>query len=283
MPVMTPQQARPPRGSKKRLAAKSQAEHIHPTAIIHPKAKLAEGVAIGPYTVIHEHVSIGPRTKIGAHAVLEGRTTIGADCEIFSGAVIGSIPQDLKYRGEESALIIGDRNKIREYVTINPGTEGGGGKTVIGSDCLLMAYSHVAHDCIVGDRVVIANSAALAGHIIIEDRAIVGGLVGIHQYVRVGTLAFIGGCSRVAQDVPPYATVVGYPAKIFGLNVEGMRRSGISDEAKQHLHHAYKILFHSKLSMRNAVELAAKEDPACPEVQHLLAFVRESKRGVCRA
>ena len=280
---MTPQQARPPRGSKKRLAAKDQTERIHPTAIIHPKAKLAEGVSVGPYTVIDESVSVGPRTKIGAHAVLEGRTTIGADCEIFSGAVIGSIPQDLKYRGEESALIIGDRNKIREYVTINPGTEGGGGKTVIGSDCLLMAYSHVAHDCIVGDRVVIANSAALAGHITIEDRAIVGGLVGIHQFVRVGTLAFIGGCSRVAQDVPPYATVVGYPAKIFGLNVEGMRRSGISDEAKQHLHHAYKILFNSKLSMRNAVEQAAKEDPTSPEVQHLLKFVRESKRGVCRA
>lgn len=280
---MTPQQTRPARPSKKRQAAKAQSPLIHPTAIVHPKAKLAEGVSVGPYTVIQEHVAIGPRTKVGAHAVLEGRTTIGADCEIFSGAVIGSIPQDLKYHGEQSLLIIGDRNKIREYVTINPGTEGGGGKTVIGSDCLLMAYSHVAHDCILGSRVVIANSAALAGHITVEDRAIIGGLVGIHQYVRIGALAFIGGCSRVAQDVPPYATVVGYPAKIFGLNVEGMRRSGVSDEAKQRLHHAYKILFHSKLSMRNAVEQAAKEESPCPEVQHLLKFVRESKRGVCRA
>ena len=157
---------------------------VHPTAIVHPKAQLAAGVRVGPYAVIEEQVTVGPRTTIGAHCVLEGRTTIGADCQIFTGAVIGSIPQDLKYQGEESTLSIGDRNKIREYVTINPGTAGGGGKTVIGSDCLLMAYAHVAHDCIIGDRVIIANSAALAGHITIEDRAIVGGLVGIHQYVR---------------------------------------------------------------------------------------------------
>lgn len=280
---MTPQQAKSAGASRKRSTSKASNALIHPTAIIHPKAKLAEGVSVGPFTVIQENVSVGAHTKIGAHAVLEGRSTIGSDCEIFSGAVIGSIPQDLKYHGEESVLIIGDRNKIREYVTINPGTEGGGGKTVIGSDCLLMAYSHVAHDCIVGNRVVIANSAALAGHIIVEDRAIIGGLVGIHQFVRVGALAFIGGCSRVAQDVPPYSTVVGYPAKIFGLNVEGMRRAGVSDSAKQRLHHTYKILFHAKLSMRNAIEQAAKEEPTCPEVQHLLKFVRESKRGVCRA
>ena len=281
---MTPQQKiKPPGPAKKRPSAKAPQSLIHPTALIHPKAKLGEGVVIGPYAIIEEHVTVGPRTKIGAHAVIEGRTTIGADCEIFTGAVIGSIPQDLKYHGEDSMLIIGDRNKIREYVTINPGTEGGGGKTQIGSDCLLMAYSHVAHDCILGNRVVIANSAALAGHITVEDRAIIGGLVGIHQFVRVGTLAFIGGCSRVAQDVPPYATVVGYPAKIFGLNVEGMRRSGISDGVKQQLHHTFKILFHSKLSMRHALEQAAKDGTEGAEIQHLLKFVRESKRGVCRA
>lgn len=256
---------------------------VHPTAIVHPKAKLAEGVSIAPYAVIDAEVAIGPRTKVGAHAVIEGRTTIGADCEIFSGAVVGSIPQDLKYRGEESRLVIGNRNKIREYVTINPGTEGGGGKTVIGDDCLLMAYSHVAHDCILGNRVVMANSVALAGHIVVEDRATIGGLVGVHQFVRIGTLAFIGGCSRVAQDVSPYATVVGYPAKVFGLNVEGLRRAGISDETKQRLHHVFKILFHSKLSMRNALEQATESANGSAEVAHLLAFVRESKRGVCRA
>ena len=263
--------------------AATQRPTIHPTALVDPDAKLAAGVSVGPYAVIRGSVTIGPRTSIGAHCVIEGRTTIGADCEIFTGAVVGSIPQDLKYRGEESLLLIGDRNKIREYVTINPGTEGGGGKTVIGSDCLLMAYSHVAHDCLIGDRVVIANSAALAGHIVVEDRATIGGLVGIHQFVRVGTLAFIGGCSRVAQDVPPYATVVGYPAKVFGLNSEGLRRAEVSEKAKQRLHHAFKTLFHSKLSMRHALEQAQQEADTCPEVRHLVTFVRQSKRGVCRA
>jgi len=263
--------------------ARSSATAVHPTAIVHPRAQLADGVAVGPYTVIAQHVVVGPRTQIGAHCVLEGRTTIGAECQIFTGAVIGSIPQDLKYRGEESVLSIGDRNKIREYVTINPGTEGGGGKTVIGSDCLLMAYAHVAHDCRLGDQVVMANSAALAGHITIEDRVTVGGLVGIHQFVRVGTLAFIGGCSRVVQDVPPYATCVGYPAKVFGLNGEGLRRAGVSNEAKQRLHHAFKVLFHSKLSMRHALDQVSEGADHCPELQHLLAFIRQSKRGVCRA
>ncbi len=262
---------------------RTQPPIIHPTAIVHPNAQLAEGVVVGPYSIVQEQVTIGPRTTIGAHCVVEGRTTIGAECELFTGAVVGSIPQDLKYRGEESMLIIGDRNKIREYVTINPGTEGGGGKTVIGSDCLLMAYSHVAHDCLIGDRVVIANSAALAGHILVEDRATIGGLVGIHQFVRVGTLAFIGGCSRVAQDVPPYSTVVGYPAKIFGLNSEGMRRAEMPDEVKQHLHRTFKTLFHAKLSMRHALEQAAQEAEGCHEVEHQLDFVRQSKRGVCRA
>jgi UDP-N-acetylglucosamine acyltransferase len=257
---------------------------IHPTAIVHPKAQLSAGVVIGPYTVIDQHVAVGPRTAIGAHCVLEGRTILGADCQIFTGAVIGSIPQDLKYRGEDSALMIGDRNKIREYVTINPGTSGGGGKTVIGSDCLLMAYAHVAHDCHVGNHVVIANSAALAGHITVEDRAVVGGLVGIHQFVRVGTLAMVGGCSRVTQDVPPYATCVGYPARVFGLNSEGLRRAGVSNEARERLHHAFRVLFHSKLSLSHAVEeLAHDQSNHCPELQHLLTFIRESKRGVCRA
>src|SRR3989338_2501782 len=222
---------------------------IHPTAIVDPQAELSSGVVVGPYAVIGPQVRVGPQTAVGAHCVLEGCTTIGADCQIFTGAVIGSIPQDLKYEGEKSELIIGDRNKIREYVTMNPGTSGGGGKTVVGSDGLFMAYSHVAHDCVLGDRVVLANSAALAGHITIEDRASVGGLVGIHQFVRVGTLAFIGGCSRVVQDVPPYSICVGYPAKVFGINSEGLKRAGMSAETKQRLHRAFKVLFNSKLSM----------------------------------
>lgn len=256
---------------------------VHPTAVVHPEAVLGEGVVIGPYSVVDAHVTIGAGTRVGAHCVIEGFTTIGAECELFSGAVVGSIPQDLKYRGEKSLLVIGDRNKIREYVTINPGTEGGGGKTVIGSDCLFMAYSHVAHDCIIGDQVVMANSAALAGHIIVEDRAIIGGLVGVHQFVRIGRLAFVGGCSRVAQDVPPYSTCVGYPAKVFGLNNEGLKRVGISEEVKRALHHAFKILFQSKLSMSHALEQALREANSHAEVKHLIDFIRQSKRGVCRA
>ena len=256
---------------------------VHPTAIIHPKARLGEGVAVGPYTVIDEHVTIGAHTRIGAHCVIEGRTTIGSECQVFTGAVIGSIPQDLKYRGEESYLVIGDRNKIREYVTINPGTEGGGGKTVLGSDCLLMAYAHVAHDCVVGDQVIIANSAALAGHITVEDRAVIGGLVGIHQFVRVGTLAIIGGCSRVVQDIPPYSTCVGYPATVFGLNNEGLRRAGISEEAKRRLRHTFRVLFHSKLSMSHALKQVETDADHCPEVRHLVTFIRDSKRGVTRS
>ena len=256
---------------------------VHRTAIVHAKARLGSGVTVGPFAVIEAQVVVGAGTVIGAHCVVQGRTTIGRDCEIFTGAVIGSAPQDLKYQGEESALVIGDRNKIREYVTINPGTAGGGGKTVIGSECLLMAYSHVAHDCRVGDHVVIANSAALAGHITVEDRATIGGLVGIHQFVRVGTLAFVGGCSRVVQDVPPYATCVGYPASVFGLNREGLKRAGWSPAMTRDLHRAFRILFHSKLAMSHAVNQVAKELPPSPERDHLLDFIRQSKRGVCRA
>lgn len=255
---------------------------VHPTAIVHPKARLGPGVSVGPYSIIEEHVTIGARTRVGAHCVVEGRTTIGEDCELFTGAVIGSIPQDLKYQGEESVLVIGDRNKFREYVTVNPGTDGGGGKTAIGSDCLFMAYAHVAHDCLIGDHVIMANSVALAGHITVEDRATIGGLVGVHQFVRVGALAFVGGCSRVIQDVPPYATCVGYPAKVYGLNTEGLRRAGVGNEVRQELHRAFKVLFHSKLSMTHALEQVQPSDHS-PELQHLLAFIRQSKRGVCRA
>ena len=276
----------PERTRKPKKDTPRPAGRVHSTAIVHPRATLGAGVSIGPDSVIGEHVTIGAGTVIGAHCVIDGRTTLGSDNQIFTGAVIGSIPQDLKYRGEETILLLGDRNKVREYVTINPGTEGGGGKTIIGSDCLLMAYAHVAHDCVIGDRVVMANSAALAGHITIEDRAIVGGLVGIHQFVRVGTLSIIGGCSRVTQDVPPYATCVGYPAKVFGLNSEGLRRAGLSEENRHALHHAFRILFHSRLSMSHALEQVVQElgaRGACPELQHLFDFIRQSKRGVCRA
>ncbi len=266
-----------------RSAKRASARSVHPTAIVHPDAALGRGVTVGPYAVIGAQVTVGAGTTVGAHCVLEGRTTLGEDNQIFTGAVIGSIPQDLKYHGEASTLSIGDRNQIREYVTINVGTEGGGNRTVIGSDCLLMAYSHVAHDCRLGDHVVLANSAALAGHITIEDRAIVGGLVGIHQFVRVGKLSMIGGCSRVVQDIPPYSTCVGYPAKVFGLNSEGLKRAGITQAAKERLHRAFRVLFYSQLSMSHAAANVAKDADHSPELQHLLTFIRTSQRGVCRA
>ena len=256
---------------------------IHPTAIVHPNAKIGEGVSVGPYTLIGPQVTVGDRTTIGTHCVLEGHTSLGEECQIFTGAVIGSIPQDLKYHGEKSLLIIGNHNKIREYVTINPGTEGGGGKTVIGNDCLLMAYAHVAHDCLIGNSVIIANSAALAGHIVVEDHAVIGGLVGIHQFARVGTLAIIGGCSRVTQDIPPYATCVGYPAKVFGINREGLQRAKISPKTQTALHHAFRVLFYSQLSISHALEQVAQEADHTPQVAHLVEFIRQSKRGVCRA
>jgi len=270
---------------RKRTMGKKKAggTNVHPTAIVHPKAALARGVVVGPYSFLGERVRIGAGTRIGAHCMIDGSTSIGKDCEIFTGAVIGSPPQDLKYRGESSILTIGDRNKIREYVTINLGTAGGGGKTVIGNDCLFMAYAHVAHDCQLGNHVVLANSVALAGHIVVEDRAVVGGLVGVHQFVRIGTLAIIGGCPRVIQDVPPYSVCVGYPAKVFGVNSEGLKRAGVSKGAKDHLHRAFRVLFHSKRAMNHATEEVAQNADHCPEVNRLLHFIRNSKRGVCRA
>ncbi len=277
----------PPHASRaqdaRQVAASRRAVTIHPTAIVDPQAVLGSGVSVGPYAVVEGHVTIGPRTQIGAHCVVEGHTTIGADCRIFTGAVIGSIPQDLKYHGEVTTLTLGDRNTIREYVTMNPGTTGGGGQTVLGSDCLLMAYAHVAHDCRIGDHVILANSAALAGHITIEDRAVIGGLVGIHQFVRVGRLAIVGGCSRVVQDIPPFATCVGSPATVFGLNLEGLKRAGISSEVKRQLHRAFKLLFHAQLSMRHALEQVIQGTDQSPELEHLLTFIRQSKRGICRA
>lgn len=269
--------------TRKHTQAKVPRLDVHPTAIVHSDVVLSADVSIGPYSVIAGHVQIGPRTRVGAHCVIEGNTTIGADCEIFTGAVIGSPPQDLKYQGEESFLEIGDRNKIREYVTINPGTSGGGSKTIIGSDCLFMAYAHVAHDCVLGNHVVLANSVALAGHILVEDYAVIGGLVGVHQFVRVGTLAIVGGCSRVIQDIPPYSTCVGVPTKVFGVNAEGLRRAGSTREVREDLHRVFRMLFHSKLSMGHAIEQVASGPDRSPEVQHLLKFIRSSKRGVCRS
>lgn len=251
---------------------------IHATAVIHPSAVLGQGVQVGPYAVIGAHTQIGDGTRIGAHAVIEPFTTIGRDCQIYPHAVVGGEPQDLKYAGEESLTIIGDRNVIREFVTINRAT-GEGEVTRIGDDNLIMAYVHVAHNCIVGSGVVLANNATLAGHVTIEDFATVGGLTGIHQFSRVGTMAMVGGMSRITQDCPPYMTTEGNPPKVFGPNTIGLRRRGLSSEARTAIKKAYRLLYRSGLNSTQALsEMEAMAE--IHEVRHLMNFVRNSERGL---
>jgi len=255
---------------------------IHPTAIVSKKAKLTDGIEIGPYTIIGDNVVIGKGTKIHSHCVVEGNTAVGSGCEIFTGAVVGSRPQDLKYKGEKSSLEIGNNNIIREYCTLNPGT-GEDGKTIIGNNNLLMAYSHIAHDCVVGNNCAIANNGTLAGHVTIEDKAVIGGLVAIHQFVRIGTLSIIGGCSKVVQDIPPYSTCDGHPARIYGLNLVGLKRSNSAQESIEKLDKAFRILFNSGLAVKHAVEKVKEEVAPCKEVSYLINFIKDSQRGLSRS
>ena len=254
----------------------------HPSAIISLKAKLADNVSVGPYTIISDNVIIGADTKIGAHCVIEGNTTIGKNCEIFTGAVVGSRPQDLKFKGEKVFLEIGNNNIIREYCTLNPGT-GEGAKTIVGDDNLLMAYSHIAHDCRVGSGCVLANNSTLAGHVSIEDKAVIGGLVAIHQFVRIGMLAIIGGCSKVVQDIPPFSTCDGHPARVYGLNLIGLRRKGIGHDAIKKIDQAFKLIFNSGLSVKHALERVEKEIEKTDEIKYLINFVKSSERGLTRS
>jgi UDP-N-acetylglucosamine acyltransferase len=255
---------------------------IHPTALIHPKARVDGDVEIGPYSVIGEHVQLHQGVQVASHVVIEGWTEIGEGCRIFQFASIGSIPQDLKFKGEKSHVMIGKQNTIREYVTVHRGTEQGGGVTKVGDHNLLMAYVHVAHDCQIGSHVILANAATLAGHITVQDHAVIGGLTGLHQFVRIGRHAIIGGASAVAQDVPPFVSAVGNRAKLYGLNTVGLKRHGFSDEQMTSLKTAYKIMFRSKLSMKEAVEKIRTELAESPEAQELATFVETSERGVCR-
>lgn len=254
---------------------------IHPTAIVDPGAELDEGVEIGPYCCIAGTVRIGAGTVIGPRVTVEGHTIIGCDNEIFTGAVVGSMTQDKKFDGGISYLKIGDRNKIREYVTLNPGTKDGT-ETVIGSDNLLMAYSHVAHDCIIRNHVVIANSGTLAGHVEIEDRAIIGGLSAVHQFVRIGRLALIGGCSKVVQDVPPYMIADGHPVRVYGINSVGLQRAGFTKEDKEALKRALRTVFKSGLTLKNAIAKLEEEGLSSPAIGHFLEFIKKSERGICR-
>ncbi|MDZ4242423.1 MAG: acyl-ACP--UDP-N-acetylglucosamine O-acyltransferase, partial [Candidatus Omnitrophota bacterium] len=223
--------------------------NIHKTAVVNPDAKLSPGVTVGAYSIVGSDVTIGDNVKIGDHCVIDGQTTVGKNSQVFTGAIIGSAPQDKKYSGQDNVyLTIGENNIIREYVTINTGTVEGGGKTVIGKNNLLMAYSHVAHDCVIGNNCVMANVGTLAGHVTLEDNAIVGGLTAVHQFVRLGRLSIVGGCSKVVQDIPPFSMCDGHPAKVYNLNLVGLKRANVSLKTVNVLKKAFKILFFSGLS-----------------------------------
>ena len=255
---------------------------IHPTAVIHPEAQLADSVTVGPYSVVGPNAKIADGVRIASHCVIEGWTTIGKNCQIFTGAVVGSVPQDKKHKLEDEVYLhIGENNIIREYVTMNPGTIEGGRKTIVGNNNLFMAYSHVAHDCVVGNQCVLANSATLAGHVTLEENVIIGGLTAIHQFVRLGRLCIIGGCSKVVQDIPPFSMCDGHPAKVYGLNLVGLRRAKVSASTVSLLKNAFKILFNSGLTKGHALEKLAQEIEPCPEIEHLIFFVKTTERGLC--
>jgi UDP-N-acetylglucosamine acyltransferase len=256
---------------------------IHPTAIIDSKADIGGGVEIGPYCVFEKGVSIGEGTKIGPHVVIREGTQIGKQCQISQFASIGEAPQFSGYKGEKTFLQIGDRNIIREFVTLHRGTVKGGGKTVIGNENFIMAYSHVAHDCQIGNQVVMANGATLAGHILIEDFAIIGGLSAIHQFCRVGAYAIIGGLTGILLDIPPYTKAQGDRAKLFGLNTVGLKRANFSEETLKALKKAYRIIFRSGLTLEKAMKQVGEDEISqTPEVQHFLQFIQCSKRGITR-
>lgn len=256
--------------------------NIHPTAIVDSRAELDRDVEVGPYSIIGPNVQIGRGTRVKSHVVIEGNTTIGQDNIIFQFATVGSIPQDLKYRGENSRLVIGDHNTIREFVSLNPGTTGGGMLTRVGSHNLLMMYCHIAHDCLLGDHNVIANGATLGGHVILEDYVIAGGLIGIHQFVKIGSGALIGAGSMVSKDVPPYCNAAGDRAKLKGLNIEGMRRRGFKKEQIDAIRKAYRIILQSGLTIKAALKKARKEFHESVEVERIVVFIENSTRGICR-
>ena len=256
---------------------------IHPTAIVDVRAQLGQGVTVGPYTIIDGRVVIGPDSHIGPHVVIRDFTTLGARCRVFQFAVLGEIPQDLKFKGEESQLVLGDDNTVREFATMHRGTAGGGGVTRIGRGNLFMAYTHVAHDCQIGDKVIMSNAATLGGHITVEDHAILGGLAAVHQFCRIGRHAFIGGCSAVHRDVPPYTMAVGNRAKLVGLNLVGLKRAGFVDANLQGLKRAYELLFLSELNLKEAMDRVRQEFSHSSEIQHLLQFLETSERGLLPA
>jgi len=256
---------------------------VHPTAIVHPKASLGQGVAIGPYCVIGPDVVLGDRVRLMSHVVVDGRTTIGADSIVFPFASLGQPPQDLKYKGEPSTLEIGARNRIREQVTMNTGTEGGGMVTHVGDDGLFMVGAHVAHDCILGDHIIMANNATLAGHVTMGDFAFVGGISAVHQFVRIGAHAWVGGMTGVERDVIPFGQVMGDRARLTGLNLVGLERRGFPRDDIQAMRAAFRMLFGPDGTLAERVDEVARVFAAIPQVIEIVEFVRvKSSRGLCQ-
>lgn len=255
---------------------------IHPTAVVSPRAELGPGVRIGPYSSIGAHVTIGRETEIGSHVVIEGRTEIGERNRIYPFATIGTPPQDIGYRGEETRLVIGDDNIIREYATIHRATTKERWETVVGSHVYIMAYAHVAHDCVLGDYVILSNLATLAGHVVVGNHANVGGQVAMHQFVRVGDYAFLGGKSGIDRDVPPFMITAGVRAKLYGVNQKGLARGGFSQETIDGLKKAYRIIWRGKRPFSQGIRQVKEEVPMFPELEMLLNFFDGSRRGILK-
>jgi UDP-N-acetylglucosamine acyltransferase len=254
---------------------------VHPSAVIHPKATLGAGCEIGPYCVIGEHVSLGDKCKLHSHVVIDGYTRLGRENEIFPFASIGLKTQDLKWKGGVTRVEIGNHNTFREYVTIHSATADGE-VTRVGSQNHILAYCHIAHNCLLGDHIIMSNVATLAGHVAVEDYAVIGGLAAVHQFCRIGRMSMIGGCSKVVQDVPPFMTADGNPAETRTINKIGMERNGVSEKAQSALRQAYKILFREGLTLRNAVAKVEKKLVGVEEIGHLVQFVRSSERGISK-
>ncbi len=255
---------------------------IHPTAVVHEKASVAKDAQIGPYCIIGEGVNISQGVKLFNNIVIEGDTEIGPGCTIYPFAVIGLPPQDMKYAEEKTGIKIGSGNIIREYVSIHRGSVGAAGFTVIGDNNYIMAYTHIAHDCKIGNNVVMANSVTMAGHVEVDDNAILGGVIAVHQFTRIGAFSMTGGFSGIGQDIPPYTIAAGPRAKLYGLNLVGLRRHGFSKETIGDLTKAYKILFRSKHTLKEAIKEVQEDLPKTPELDRLIDFVKTSKRGICR-
>ncbi len=254
---------------------------VHQTAVVSSKAQLSDGVSVGPYSIIEENVVIGRNSSIASSVLLADGAVIGENVRISHGVVIGTLPQDLKFGGEKTRALVGDNTVIREYVTMNRGTKAHG-DTTVGKNCMLMAYSHVAHDCIIGDNVIMANSVNLAGHVEVDDYAILGGVLPVHQFVKIGAHCMVGGGYRVQQDICPYALVAGYPLKVLGINSIGLRRRGFPHDVIARLEKTFKILFFSGLNTSQAVERIHNEIEIGPEIQNVLAFLGRSNRGIVK-